>query len=392
MAKWRIEGQERKGSVYWSLRSGRGSERRALSLGCVSEEAARRAVDTISADEEAGRLEQVVEWHREDRDRAIRYLCGDPVAARLLAERPDFRRMPLRAYYDEVYAAWRAENATGGWRQEKGIWSRILEDLGDVRLEGIDAHRVADYLDALIVKAGPREGKPASGNAKRLHRAAIQALLKRAYRLRHIDTLPALAVFQLRGATTPITVKPTPLSLDEILALMEASEPQQRAMWAVGAGQGLRPSELVRMRWEDVDLERRLMTVRGSKTSLSTAVIPLTPLAHREIDRWWKTVGTPTEGLLFPSREGAYGPQGYTRTLKKAAAAAGISRRVYPYLLRDSFATLCWELEVPMDVARRILRHTDESMLQQVYCRPRPETLVERVAGFDFRNDAEDAP
>ena len=75
---------------------------------------------------------------------------------------------------------------------------------------------------------------------------------------------------------------------------------------------------------------------------------------------------------------------GYKRSLETAAERAAIGHKVTPYLLRDSFATIAWSLGIDKDVARRILRHTDEKMLDEVYCRPRPADLVERVAAFDL--------
>ena len=75
---------------------------------------------------------------------------------------------------------------------------------------------------------------------------------------------------------------------------------------------------------------------------------------------------------------------GYKHALETAARKAEIEHKVHPYLLRDSFATIAWSLGIEMDVARRILRHADETMLREVYCRPRPADLVAKVAAFDF--------
>ena len=57
---------------------------------------------------------------------------------------------------------------------------------------------------------------------------------------------------------------------------------------------------------------------------------------------------------------------------------------MYPYLLRHSFATLAWALDVPKDVARRVMRHTNDRMLDEVYTRPRPRDLVARLERFDL--------
>jgi len=42
---------------------------------------------------------------------------------------------------------------------------------------------------------------------------------------------------------------------------------------------------------------------------------------------------------------------------------------VTPYLFRHAFATLSWLFKLDKDVARRVLRHRDSKMLDQVYCR-----------------------
>ena len=108
--------------------------------------------------------------------------------------------MSLRKYVDEVFAPWRREANPGSWRQEERCWKAINADIGGVRLRRVDEFVFADHLDRAIATRGPRKGQPLAGNTKRLRRAAMQALLKRAYRLRHIDTLPDLAMFRIKGA------------------------------------------------------------------------------------------------------------------------------------------------------------------------------------------------
>lgn len=247
-------------------------------------------------------------------------------------------------------------------------------------MRDIDEFVVADYLDGLLNRRGKRAGLPASGNTKRLHRGAVQACLKYAYRQRHIPELPDLARFRIEGSTKTVTKKPDPLTLEELMRMMEVSRDVHRCLWAVGAGEGLRPGELVGLDWEDVDWERRLLTVRGSKTEASHARIPLTPLAFRELRRWEAACGK-KEGPIFVV--GGKRIREFKTAIKSAAEGAGIERRVYPYLLRDSFASIAWSLGIEMDAARRVMRHVDERMLMQVYCRPRPEELVRLVEAFD---------
>ncbi len=74
----------------------------------------------------------------------------------------------------------------------------------------------------------------------------------------------------------------------------------------------------------------------------------------------------------------------YKKSLATTAEKAEIDQHVTPYLLRHSFATIAWSLGIPQDVARRVMRHTTNAMLDKVYCRPRPQDLVELVSSFDL--------
>ena len=134
-------------------------------------------------------------------------------------------------------------------------------------------------------------------------------------------------------------------------------------------------------------LGAQTLSVRGDadgtgKTELSVAEISL-----RE---WWVRQGQPRSSVVFPATKHGVpyrSVSGYKRALATAAQRAGIGHKVNPYLLRHSFATIAWSLDIDKDVARRILRHSDETMLNEVYCRPRPADLVDLVQAFDLDQD-----
>jgi integrase len=389
---WRLEPKKKPSGTYYVLVAGRDRERVSISLKYVTEAEAAVALVTIRQEEEKGTISRIIALHEENPEAAIKHLVGDPGVAELLpAPATDYGSMTLQEYYDAVYAPWRAADRPKSWRSERGHWGRILRELGPVKVRKIDAHVVADYMDGLRVeREGDRKGEVVSGTTKRLHRNALQQLLNRAERQKHIVQAPDLSRFKLRGSTKPVRERPEPLTLEEVVKLLKASAPKHRAMWAVGIGQGLRPSELQRLCWEHVRWEERTLDIPGEKTEESAATVPLTPLAYRELHAWWEKQEQPAEGVMFPSKkyEGKVVPyatvSGYRKALAAAAEAAGISKTVNPYLLRASFATLAWSLGIEKDVARRVLRHVDERMLDEVYCRPRPKDLVERVSAFDL--------
>lgn len=357
---------------------GRGDDRVSVSLGPCPEADARRAVDRANAAElEDGGSDRLVTLARLDLEAARRWALDDSPADELGAELPR-RYWPLRRYQAEVW--WPVRTgvvvdhrspavAPNTQRVEEGYWRQILSVLGDLRLVELSAHEWDRYL-------ATRASSPKTWSR---HQAAYRALLVYAHR---IGDLPHVHEhFRLHGSTKRVRPVVAPLEPAEVLALLEhAPSPMHAAAWAVGIGVGLRPTELLRMCWEDVSGNLETLAVRGTKTLSSAAVVPLTPFARRHLRAWWVRCGQPASGLVWTWR--GQPVSSMKRSLATAAEAAGIDRPVTPYLLRHTFATLAWASGVDRDTARRGLRHTDTRMLDEVYARPTPADLARRLETF----------
>ena len=390
-ARWRKERLTKPtGLPAWYLKTGsRTTGITSLGLGRLAEGDAQRALERIQAEADGGTVDRVLALWERDRDACRAYLLDDGDGLVLPDAVVVWAKKPIRAYFETVFAAARAADRPKSWRTERGLWPAILDSIGSIRLGDLDPRDVAEHLDGLT----KRDGTPVSGNTKRLHRAAVQALVNHAYRARDLDARLDLSDgLRIAGSTKRTREPAEPLDLEELLALLRATaRPHHRAMFAVGAGMGLRPSELIRVRWEDIDWEARTLAVRGSKTADASAVVPLTPVAFEEARAWWMRCGQPAAGVAFPARKDGTPypddprrPSPYRRALATAARNAGIERSVSPYLLRHSFATIAWSVGIEKDVARRIMRHTDDTMLDRVYARPRPRELAERLRAFSF--------
>ena len=105
---------------------------------------------------------------------------------------------------------------------------------------------------------------------------------------------------------------------------------------------GARASELVQLRIEDVSLAGRVVTIRHGKGGKRREV----PI-RRELAQLLRLhVGARRAGPLFASRQQGSGPAPHTLTrqrvgqiVRAVAGAAGITKRVYPHLLRHTVAT-----------------------------------------------------
>ncbi len=142
------------------------------------------------------------------------------------------------------------------------------------------------------------------------------------------------------------TVQPSDLlTQDQIKALLaSAKNPRDKAMICVMIEAALRPGELLTMRVGNVEFRENycIITVRG-KTGIKR--IPLI-VSHRPLLEWLEKhprrsdIQAPLWLTLTENAGGEAVSYWYMRKiLRKAAKRAGISKRVWPYLLRHTTLT-----------------------------------------------------
>ena len=126
---------------------------------------------------------------------------------------------------------------------------------------------------------------------------------------------------------------------------------------------GLRVTELIEARLENLDLENRLIRVTGKGDK--TRLIPVGVKAVDAVERYLRLerpalVSRHTRSHLFLSVRGHMLTRARIRTiLEEIAAAAGLDRSVYPHLLRHSFATHLLGNGADLRVIQELLGHAD---------------------------------
>ncbi len=188
-----------------------------------------------------------------------------------------------------------------------------------------------------------------------------------------LDYMQTKAVFkaarQKAGLEAPKEKRGSParLSLEEELRFIDqayAQSGQVGLMMQTLLETGTRVSEFVALRIEDVSLAERVITIEDGKGGKRREV-PIRPDLARLLALH---IGKRRTGPLFPSREKGKGarPRVYTRQrigqmVRSTADAAGITKRIYPHLLRHTMATRL--LTVGMDITdvQRFLGHDDIS-------------------------------
>ncbi len=130
------------------------------------------------------------------------------------------------------------------------------------------------------------------------------------------------------------------LEQDEVVRLFAAiKNPKHQLMVRFFYSAGLRVSEFLKLRVCDLALEQGYGWVRNGKGGKDRLFIIAENLKE-EVGRWIKKNGLSEISFLFTNWHGQqYDASTMRAILKKAAKRAGIKRRVYPHLLRHSFAT-----------------------------------------------------
>lgn len=239
--------------------------------------------------------------------------------------------------------------------RDLGKFATFAEDLGQGEVEDVSLALVSAWMTQLH-----REGL--GGRSAARHLSALRSLMKFVVNEGDLDTDPTTLV---QGPKLGRRL-PRPLALSQVLALIDqpdattARGARDRAMLSLCYAAGLRVSELVRLTFGDVDLQRGLVAAfgKGKKRRL----VPLGSLTLDHLTEYLKHPQTQPnpEAWLFPSRGGQpVTRQMFWKVVRKAALGAGISETVHPHRLRHSFATHLLAGGADLRSVQTLLGHAD---------------------------------
>jgi site-specific recombinase XerD len=156
---------------------------------------------------------------------------------------------------------------------------------------------------------------------------------------------------------------PVVLSPEEVERLLDAAPGlKYKAALSVAYGAGLRVSEVVALKVDDIDSQRMVIRVDQGKGRKDRYVMLSTALLGM-LRAWWREAKARGQmlphGWLFPGQDpvNALSTRQLNRACHAAATAAGISKRVSPHSLRHAFATHLLEHKEDIRVIQVLLGH-----------------------------------
>lgn len=260
---------------------------------------------------------------------------------------------------------------------EKGLSSNSLEsysrDLGGFAgfmiqngMEGIEKVDTTAVLAWLVFLK--KEGLSAKSRAR--HLIAVRGLFKYLIQEDLISTDP------IKHVDIPKTGLhlPSVLSLEEVeslLAVPDVKKPRElrnAAMLEILYGAGLRVSELINMKVQDIHFDAGFIRVFGKGSR--ERVVPIGSHARSRTLEWVQ-IGRPqllkeiaSKYLFVAHRGNPMTRQGFWKIVKKYCLIADIKRTVSPHTFRHSFATHLLEGGADLRSVQTMLGHADISTTQ----------------------------
>ena len=251
--------------------------------------------------------------------------------------------------------------------------NHILPGLGDTQLSELTSERVGEFLEERRRFGNHRPGSSGLGEEtmRHIHRL-LQQCLDQAIRDGLLTENPAKAFHYRKSMTVKANIM-TPLEMEDYLDAAERLGYLPMFMLALTAG--LRQGELIALKWSDLDIESRTLTIAENRAVVrrelveygdQTRTIALTP---EVIDLLiMEHAKHPNSPLMFmhPATQRTYSPQMVRRMHNEIIKEAGLDHIRFTDL-RHTCAVLSLRNGVETKELTRMLGHYRPSITRQNY-------------------------
>jgi len=255
---------------------------------------------------------------------------------------------------------------------------------------------IKTYTDALVVFLSYFDYKPVSELSNDdVVLFVNQYILKRKYSFSYQNQIVnALKLYFREIRKSKIEVEglqrprrehklPNVLSMDEVKAILQApTNVKHRTMLSLIYACGLRRSELLNLKIEDVDSKRHMLIIRNAKGYKDRQV----PISDKTIEmlREYYKMYRPKVWLFEGQKEGEkYSEQSLQSVLKQAVSKSNIRKPVTLHWLRHSYATHLLESGTDLRFIQELLGHKS-SKTTEIYTHVTEKSLQKIISPFDY--------
>lgn len=278
----------------------------------------------------------------------------------------------------ELIAHYRLKELAGESKGRKAFSTRaayecylnrwILPRWGDLRIDQVKSVAVEEWLDSI---------KRAKGTRAKI-RNIMSAIFHHAMRYEWVDRNPIKLVRQ----SAKREKVPEVLELFELQLLLSKLFVRERTLALLDAATGLRVSELLALRWSDVDFENLELNVTRSiwhqvvgncKTEASAKPVPMDGYMAEDLLRWRRQSDYASDDDFVFASETMKGKQPYwpdnlmKRHIRPVARANGINKNIGWHTFRHSFGTLLKANGEDVKTVQELLRHANSRITLDVY-------------------------
>lgn len=243
----------------------------------------------------------------------------------------------------------------------------FMEEFINRELDSITTQEINDYILKLIRTKGISPSQQNQRiNAIKFYYEKVVGLDKQLYYLERPKKSREL---------------PKVLSEQEVLAILNAIKNlKHKAIIATIYSAGLRRSELINLRKQDVFFDRKLIFIRDAKgkkdrTSVLADTLSITLKRYLQESK-------PNYWLFEGVNRKQYSATSIAKILKRGAIKAGIEKKVTPHMLRHSFATHLLEHGVDIRYIQTILGH-GSSKTTEIYTHVSTKSLANIKSPLD---------
>jgi integrase len=326
-------------------------------------------------------------WHPAGTTREEAEKLAARLAAELNGRNDKVRSLTLGVYLTNTWLPGKkinlAESTWDGYRRK--IERHILPAIGQLRIRRLRAHHLEALYDRML---HPTDGsRPLAPKTVFEVDLIIRGALNDAVTRRLVNRNVALVAHSPKLRSIP-KVEPQAWNAQQLQAFLQAAAGHRLfpAFWMLAAT-GMRRSELLGLRWDDVDFKTSRVSVnRGlvavgyelresrGKTSNSRRAIDLDPTTIKVMKAWrdWQraeqeAAGVESDGWVFTNSDGKpVHPHSISQTFERIANRAGVPR-VRLHDVRHTHGTLLIKAGVPVKVVSERLGHGNPAFTIDTY-------------------------